>query len=189
MLQYRCLRGSPVHSAITGSNPKKVLSTLLEFSSEVEDHRLVDRKDLNGISPLFLSAFTENIQLVEFLLKHNANYAAATSNDESVLHLCSSRNLHKIAHLVLEHLGAKIEFDGFEFINRGEKQKNGKAKVSIEVLAAIFEPNEDGNTPLHIACDYDHLKLVKLFSCIGERELIDCQNKESQTPYQIAVKS
>lgn len=69
------------------------------------------------MSPLYLACFTANLPVVELLLKHHANVAMAENKGESILHLCGQRNLHKIALAIVQYLGAKIEYDGIEYIS------------------------------------------------------------------------
>ena len=66
ILDYVCKSGTPLHAAIIGQNPGQVMESILdvvEESSVISLEELVNRKDLDGIHPLYLAVHSGNTEL------------------------------------------------------------------------------------------------------------------------------
>ena len=97
---------------------------------------MVNKKDLSGVHPLFLSCFTGNFELTLLLIESGSDPLKAHNEvGATVLHICAERGFHEIAELILDQ-NPELLYDS---------------------------EHVDGNTALHAACEWDHLDIVRLF--------------------------
>lgn len=79
-------------------------------------------------------------------------------NESTVLHICAERNFSDIAKIIMEHDAEK-----------------GK-KLLFCKTTYDSEEEEGGNTPLHIACEWNSTELVELYFNHGGEELVRTKN-------------
>ena len=65
-LLYDCSTetGTPLHAAITGQKPEDAVQCLLNrFDEDFKLKEMVNKKDMSGVHPLFLSCFSGNFEV------------------------------------------------------------------------------------------------------------------------------
>jgi hypothetical protein len=79
-----------------------------------------------------------------------------------VLHVCGERGFYDIARIIL-----------------------------TKCPSLVFEVDRDkGNSPLHIATEWDYIDLVKLFAEVGGRQLaVELRNKKGLNAVDVAYKN
>ena len=89
-----------------------------------------------------LAAFVGDTSIVSLLIESGADpQLASTKQNATVLHVCGERGFYDIARIVL-----------------------------TKCPSLVFEVERDkGNSPLHIATEWDYIDLVKMFAEVGGR--------------------
>ena len=65
---------------------------------------MVNKKDLSGIHPIFLSCFSGNFEVTLLLIKSGADLTQAYNETGTTpLHICAERGFHEIAELLLDN--------------------------------------------------------------------------------------
>ncbi|KAH9969911.1 ankyrin repeat-containing domain protein [Russula dissimulans] len=119
-------RSSPLSAAYRSNHPK-VLKLLLEHGANVED-----RRGISLGSALDDASFNGKVEMVDLLLRHNADVNARGYFDQVPLALTSHRGYVEIARLLLEH-GSPVD-----------------------------PQSRSCNTPLFTAAEQGHLEFVRL---------------------------
>ena len=95
-MDYVCSSGGPLHAAITSQrNALAVVGYLLEQNSV-----LANKKDLSGISPIYLACYTQQEAIVKLLLQNGAD-PLLCDKKAMPLHYCAQKNLTEIGKLLL----------------------------------------------------------------------------------------
>ena len=132
ILDYVCKSGTPLHATIIGQKPGDVLEAILdvvEDSSIVSLEDLVNRKDLEGIHPLYLAVHSGNTELTQILLDCGSDPFMATEPKHGT---------------TLLHVAAELGMDEM-------------AQIICDVSPELLDEREDidSNTPLHVACAHN----------------------------------
>jgi ankyrin repeat protein len=141
--------------------------SIIKGNKKIYEYLILNGAEINNIDydyyPLFAAIYTENIELVEFLLKNNANINICTGSGDTVLHITSNICNEKLFIL---------------FLNKG---------VDINIK------NMDWETPLHDLCisviwtydsKRDYIKMLKLLLQKGADPNV--KDKTGETPLKIA---
>lgn len=123
--------GSTALHAACTANKMDTAALLVSKGSDPNDQRI------DGYSALHIAAAACNVELIIFLLQAGADVMARTANGCNILHLVARHA--DIAENLLD-----------EIIQR---------RSNIQEL--YFQQNEDGQTPLHIACISGNIKLIR----------------------------
>lgn len=123
------------------------------------DKSIVNMADESGVTPLFLAVYTGNTDVCVTLLKAGAD-PLKCSTKVSPLHICAERGFVEIAAALLE-----------------------------KAPALVNEVDEVGNSALHVACDWDQIKVIKLICDYGNENLILVKNQEGKTAVEVAYES
>ena len=106
-LLYNCINetGTPLHAAISGQKPEETVKALIEqFDEDKKMKEMVNKKDLSGIHPIFLSCFSGNFEVTLLLIKSGADLTQAHNETGATpLHICAERGFHEIAELLLDN--------------------------------------------------------------------------------------
>ena len=115
---------------------------------------MVNKKDLSGIHPIFLSCFTGNFEVTLLLIESGGELEQAHNETGATpLHICAERGFNEIAELLLDTYPDML-FEK-EFV--------------------------DGNTPFHSACEWDQIECVRLFSnVLDSQSRINLGNNETE---------
>ena len=101
-----------------------------------------------GITPLMVAIKKENVYMTRYLLSKKANTNTQDNNKNSIYHFAANTNKEMIeivcAHLEDTRTSAKYSKAG------GDEPDS--ARLESPSVRILNEPNEEGNTPLHIAC-------------------------------------
>ena len=142
LINFKGENGSPLHAAISGKDSLKTINLLLPYYKDVLV--AVNEPDLVGVRPLYLAVYCGSHDLTELLLFRGADSKLATLSNVTLLHICAERGFSTIARLLLNKGGAK---------------------------QLIYLADQDGNTPMHVAAEWDHIDLVKIFVETGGEEM------------------
>ena len=64
---------------------------------------MVNKKDLSGVHPLFLSCYTGNFEVTLLLIESGADPSQAHNETGATpLHVCAERGFNEIAELILD---------------------------------------------------------------------------------------
>ena len=153
LVTYTCETGSVIHACV--ANQKSPVETMqhlinrLEMIAEDEVEpdfveETVNKKDKSGIHSLFLAVFQGNYDLCKLLIEHGGAdpMQASDPNKVTLLHICAERGYEKLTELL--------------------------CSVAPKM---VFEADLEGNTPLHVVCDWDYAEIVKTFCDTIDAEL------------------
>lgn len=101
---------------------------------------IVNKKDLSEIHPLFLSVFQGNTDVTKALLEQGADpMQASDPNGVTLLHICAERGYSELCAL-----------------------------ICVVSPLLVFEKDHEGNTALHVVCDWDYLEIVKTLCDVAD---------------------
>lgn len=120
---------------------------------------LLNEVDLSGVTPLFLAVYTGHADVCQLLLDNGADPNIHTKK-VSPLHICAER--------------------GFDEIARALLQKAPQLTNSVD---------EAGNTALHVACDWDQIKIIQIICMNSAPDIITLKNQEGKTAVDVAYES
>ena len=106
-----------------------------------------------GITPLMLAIKKENIYMTRYLLSKKADTNIQDNKKNTIYHFAANTNKEMIeiacAHLEDTRTSTRHSISG------GDEPVSAKLKLIVKLikkLKILNEPNDEGNTPLHIAC-------------------------------------
>ena len=143
LFDFVCESGSAIHAAVTGQKPLETVKFLVEKLEEIAvdegetDYveKVLNKKDLSHVHPLFLSVFSGNYDVTKFLIDSGSDpMASYDHNGATILHICGERGYNEITTLICK-----------------------------QAPQMMFEQDEEGQTPLHVVCDWDYLDVLKTF--------------------------
>ena len=102
----------------------------------------------SGITPLMVAIKKENVYMTRYILSKKADTNIQDNKKNTIYHFAANTNKEMIeivcAHLEDTRTSAKYSKSG------GDEPDSAKLESpSVKILS---EPNDEGNTPLHIAC-------------------------------------
>ena len=110
----------------------------------------VNAQDQDGNTPLHHACWNENLELVKILVKNGADVNKENIDDTTPLGIVADYDEEGDKKKIYDYLmskGAKTILD----------DSSSKSSEKIDI-----DKDEDGNTPLHLACRDKNLELVKL---------------------------
>lgn len=179
---------APIHAAIASGNDE-LAELLLKQKGMLE---LKEYED--GFTPFLMAVAAGNKPLTEKILKMGANASARDKHGKNALHVAlENGNL-----LLLKTLSKKLKLD----VN--EKDERGKnlflRAISIGTSAAIqtvskikdidkTAKDNDGNTALHIACDFDSRSIFDVVLTELDSVPLHDKNKHGNTALHVCAAS
>ena len=106
-----------------------------------------------GITPLMLAIKKENINMTRYLLSKKADTNIQDNKKNTIYHFAAKSNKAMI-EIACAHL-EDIRTTTRHSISGGDEPVSAKLKLIVKLikkLKILSEPNDEGNTPLHIAC-------------------------------------
>jgi len=91
--------------------------------------------------PLYLACHTGKVDVVSYLLELGADPLVARTSEATCLHVCAEKNFKEICRLLIA---------------------NGKK-------ALLYYQDGEGNTPLHIAADFDRPEIAEIIVTAAEQ--------------------
>lgn len=191
-----------IHYAILNKDPE-VLEFLLNSISEdtgwftkinqsqatAKLKEIVNKRALNGLSPLVLAFNQNNIAAMDALIKSGANpNIKFVSHNRSLLHLAVYQNNINAARVLINN-GAKLD----------EKDELGDTplhlavdKENLEAISALISGNADvnaknnyNNTPLHMAIAKGNMDIIS--ALIEGHANVNAKTMNERTPLHIAI--
>lgn len=177
--------------SIKNQNIEKI-KELLEQKIDVNEY------DYNGVSPLILACYISNKDVIELLLKNNANpnkgiYILDLDSNQyfdysfPLFTAINSNNLDSIKLLI--EFGATVnetQIDGFTSLMAAVENENEEIiTYLIKNKADVNIKRNDGVTALSLACESGNLKIVK--SLVENKADINIKRNDGFTPLMIAA--
>ncbi|CAB0039173.1 unnamed protein product [Trichogramma brassicae] len=163
----------------------------------------VDAQNNEGWTPLHAAIFKGNANLVELLLRKNADPNSLNKNGETALHKICEANLDDLTvEMLFEICDEKKQSMQVDALDKMGKTplhvaiKNGKIKLVEILMRRGANPNladKNGFTPLHIVCQskYDDVDLLKMLFEAADKFnkplQVDARDKSNCTPLHLAL--
>ena len=145
----------------------QILNNYLDINT-FENFNIVD-EDMNTL--LILACKSNNPEIIPILMSNGIDPLIKNKNGNNCLHICAYRNNISCAGLVLSKLESLLE------------------KEKIEKI--LITKNEYGDTPLHIAAEYNFYNLILNFISFlirNDIKINQIKNSAGLTPIQLAIK-
>ncbi|XP_055017977.1 ankyrin repeat and death domain-containing protein 1B isoform X2 [Boleophthalmus pectinirostris] len=174
-----------LHFAVARKN-KEAVQFLLQRRVKV------DQKDKHGVTPIHLAAWFGSLDILKLLVKAGAEQKSENEEGLNILHCATINNHTEIVEYIINDLIMK-ELDKGD--RSGQRPFSLAAKHGcVEMLEMLMdssynmgtmEPNQRGDTPLHLAARNGHGQTVQLLLlCFDTRDEV---NQDGETAlYQAA---
>ncbi|KAL7295714.1 hypothetical protein TKK_0011061 [Trichogramma kaykai] len=186
----------PIHEAIKNGH-FKIIEELLSHGLHVDMNiNKPVSSDYSGF--LHTAVETEQIEIVNLLLKFNADVYIRDNNNRVPLHLAAYNENEVIMELLLDYdVNLKVSWE-FSTLNAIDKDHctpfhiacKGRNIDSVQYLiqshADINAESFKGETPLYFACETGDLAIVKLL--IKSGACVNAYTEDNVTPLHVAVK-
>ena len=126
----------------------------------------MNKRTLNGATPIMAALCHGHLKSAKILVENGADMHIKDKNDQSIIHLAASINMHKVIEKILK--GKEIEND-----------PNKKPKLD--------DNDQFENTPLHLACSKGNQESVKVLIALGAA--IENKNEDEMTPFLLAAEN
>lgn len=171
------MKHTPLHIAAMQGN-SEILRIYIEKCLEV------NQPDALGNTAAHLAAHYKHEEFLLLLRDQGCDFTVKNLDNRTPLHLAAAGKNDKVIRAI------KNEKNLMEIDNRGDTALHIASRNSDEQVLEVFFPmvstvNDDGNSPLHVACMYGNLKAVTYF--IQKRENIELRNAFGQTPILLAA--
>jgi ankyrin repeat protein len=166
--QFLVQRGAPLDIfAASGCGALGQVQALVEA-----EPGLVEAVAADGFQPLGLAAFFGQVEVVRFLLEHEAAVDSPSHNPMRVMPLHSAAaNRHlDICRLLLEHGAPVNAAQADDFTPLHEAAQNGQlelVRLLLDYGAEVNARKSDGQTPLALAVQYGHPEVAELLKRRG----------------------
>jgi ankyrin repeat protein len=114
-----------------------VIDKLLEYNNKIIGIDIINIQDNDKNTPLHYAIMFNNIYCIEQLIKYNCNFVLKNIQGNTPLHTAATGNI-----IILE--------------------KIFNSKYFLENPSIINIQNNIGETPLHIACNFESINIIKL---------------------------
>ncbi|RWR88247.1 protein ACCELERATED CELL DEATH 6-like protein [Cinnamomum micranthum f. kanehirae] len=163
-------------------------NTVLHYASAKSYYRELKDKDKGSRS----SPAVFQKQILGLLLQANPSLAYVPDrNGDYPLFIAARKDFYCAAAVILDYCPDSIELvnqKGQNALHLAVIKKNwfiiGKLLERLEFKKLINEPDNDGNTPMHLATQTDRLDIVRLLICKGSPDLT-MSNKQGRTAIDI----
>jgi ankyrin repeat protein len=155
---------------------------------------VVDVRDRQEWTPLYVAGILENVDIMRWLLKHGANASARTDFGQTSLHHAAYNTDLEVVQVLLEYnpdIDLRDQYgDTPLHIILARIGRSPEGEV-VEILRRLLEhganPNlrrRNGSTPLHRASSRGSLEVARLLLSHGAN--VDEQDDNGLTPFQVA---
>ncbi|VVB07116.1 unnamed protein product [Arabis nemorensis] len=186
---------TPLHAALKGQHLETALCLVNEnkLGSFLENN--------NGLSPFYMAVEAGGLDLVKEMLKglgnnvqgRGSNIASQLEGRKSLVHEALKAKNRDILDVILNEdpsLGDERDVEGRTCLSFGASvgYYKGVCNLLDRSKSSIFECNDDGSFPIHVAVEKGHVDVVKeiLKRCPDSVELL---NKQGQNILHVAAKS
>ena len=181
---------TPLHSAVAGGFVEIVR---LLLARDEAHHITVNTKDNNDRTPLHLAARFDRLQLMRALLDSGANPSLRDTQGRTPLHtLCDRFELSRVSDLPAFDSNSNtalirrlITADPHETTRSSSSSNTSNTSATGPHIINIDSPDNDGNTPLHLAARHRHEHVVTALTRLGARG--DVRNDAGETPCHLAA--
>lgn len=171
------MKYSPLHLAAIQGNCE-ILQIYIDKKIDLE------QTDSLGNSAAHLAAYYNHDAFLNLLRANGCEFSSKNKDERTPLHLAAKGKMVSVINAV------KTEKNLLEVDTRGDTALHIASRSGNEKILAAFFPapsmvNDDGNTPLHIACMFGNLQGVKFF--IQKEGNVEIKNAFGQTPILLAA--
>jgi ankyrin repeat protein len=148
-----------------------------------ENPGLVDTRDSDGCTPLYLAAQKSQIEVADYLLAHGADPNAQTNLGSTPLHEAAAKNNKGMAALLLSrnaNVNAKAKNGLTPLYIAAQTGKLEAAEVLLAHHAEVGAGDANGLTPLHVAARNGLKDMVELL--LANQAQVDAQSVSAFTP-------
>lgn len=152
----------------------------------------IDSVDEGGLTALMMASFKGNAQIVEQLLRLDADVTIKAEGGYSAIHWAALGGNCAVLQLLLDHradVNALTRFGLSPLLQAATNGHRAACALLIEHGASVNQATREGWTPLHKACANGHIEVVRLLIGHGaDREARNpAQNVPS--PLELAIKN
>ncbi|XP_023318979.1 ankyrin-3-like [Trichogramma pretiosum] len=194
---------APLHALCSRKDSNfESMQLFFQICDDVKQPVQIDARDKLGNTPLHAALEKKHLKVVELLLKRGANANLANEEGSTPLHNICKRYGDDIKTLEI-FLDINAELDQLVQLDVQDKKGNtplhlalGKYNKKVAVLLLKYGANanltnEDGQTPLHIACSYCWSDLawtfLKTIDYVQQTIEVNAQDKKGWTPLHVAL--
>ncbi len=143
-----------------GNNPIHLLANLLDLSTDISSQKIAKSSYIKKIYKLF------NLTQIPVYFQYG-------EEPESISNFFKTNQVYKLTEIPAS----------FQSAENPELSSNHFIGLAKKTTTCINQPNNLGNTPMHIACQNHNLDLIKLLYL--SLASFNCQNHENKTPYHL----
>lgn len=149
-----------------------------------------DEPDDTGATPLVLATLKGSLPIIKVLFEKGANINHQNNNGHSPLQYAGSRNHKEIFKFLLENNATVNVHDkiGDTVLHRIASTEHHEClQILLDfgtVPLQLDARNNQGNTPLHLACE--NSDSVSALLLVKKGASVECKNKDEQTPLDLA---
>ena len=134
--------------------------TALHLAVELNLQSVITREELqkhlndtdgHGVTPLMLAIKKENLWMTKYLMSKEPHTGAHDFKKNTIYHYAANTN-KEIIDTVCEQLEEKTVAAKY---SKNGKEGEDRAMLVPPTAKILSQPNDEGNTPLHIACHND----------------------------------
>ena len=117
----------------------------------------VNQQDLNDLYPLFMACYVGNLNILKYLLEHGANPRLKGPKSSTAIHSAADRDFPELCRAIIEK--------------------------DPEVM---YDQDIDGNTPMHAAALWSHVKCMEIMFEFGGERLVNIKNNDGENSVDFA---
>eukprot|EP01127_Copromyxa_protea_P011062 TRINITY_DN2754_c0_g1_i1.p1 TRINITY_DN2754_c0_g1~~TRINITY_DN2754_c0_g1_i1.p1 ORF type:complete len:550 (-),score=87.97 TRINITY_DN2754_c0_g1_i1:119-1768(-) len=167
-----------------------------DMTQKQKEHEIFYRGKTNGLSALHLAAENGHWQFLHLVLHEGFSILQTTSTGKNVLHMaCDSQDSGNVIQYILQ-LDTEIiralvkQYDNIQRLPLHYYSSHGSFDIFCELLVHCQDlvdcADEQGNTPLHMACAEGNLNVALALTKAGA--WVEAENNEGVRPLHFAVK-
>jgi ankyrin repeat protein len=185
--------GCPMLNVAVEQKDTLSVQLLLEHGANVNSATAVDGGAMDPA--LIPAAYTNNIEIIELLLKHGADPRIKGYQNNTALHSVKSKQAAELLLAKGADVQAKDKYGRTPFqrlSNTNLDYINHNAlfelmKFLVAHGASVNDYDDEGNTPLHLAAEKGHADFILFLIEIGAD--INAKDREGSTPLLLAMKN
>eukprot|EP01080_Neovahlkampfia_damariscottae_P005778 gene5778-9599_t len=167
---------------------------LNEVTQILKNNENVHQCNSKGIAPIHYASATNNLQLIQLLIDHNANVKMTMKNEgqNTPLHIAALSSTPEVIELLIKN-GADVNavdtWNWTPLMLAISSEKIENVKTLLKYNSSCNQKNDEGLNSLHLSTKTTTSSLI-LSELILEKDQSSClgQDKLGRTPLQYAIK-
>jgi serine/threonine-protein phosphatase 6 regulatory ankyrin repeat subunit B len=174
---------TPLHIAALYGNADAIIFFLKYAPQEIKQQR-IEKRDLNGNTPLHLAAKEGHLNSISALITQGANLSKENFDNKTPLELAVEGGKSEVVQAFIHH---KASFGNSALHTACFKCSKEIVSILLASGSKIDAQDLEGKQPIHYATDGGHLEIIKLLTEQGAS--LTAQDKQGITPAHIACKT